>query len=50
MATKLSRVKTYHAELPFVKIHDPSIIWFCEVTRQLEYYISSLAQYPWKLN
>ena len=32
LVTKLDWVVTYNEELTFVKLHDPSITWFCEVT------------------
>ena len=32
MATKLDRAGIYNEELPLIKLHNPSIMWFCEVT------------------
>ena len=40
MVTKLGRVVTYYEELPLIKLHDPSIKLFSEVTRQIKFCIS----------
>ena len=32
MGTKLGRVVTYNNEFSFMKLHDPSITWFFDVT------------------
>ena len=37
MATKLGRVVLYHKKLLIIKLHDPSITWFCKVTRQIKF-------------
>ena len=34
VATRLSRVVTYHDGLPLIKSHDPLITWSCKITRQ----------------
>ena len=43
MVTKLVRVVTHHDNLPPRNLQDPSIMWDCEVTRQIKYVISSVA-------
>ena len=32
MAIKVGRVVTYHEQLQVLKLLDPSVTWFCEVT------------------
>ena len=32
MFTKRGRVGTYNEDLPIIELHDPLIMWFCEVT------------------
>ena len=41
MVTKLGRVVTYLEELPFIKLHHPSITRFCKITWQVKYFIST---------
>ena len=43
IATKFARVVTYFKGLPLIKLHYLLILWFCEVTSQIKYFISSLA-------
>ena len=43
---KHNRVVAYNEELSLIKLHDPSITWFCEVTRQIRYFICPLALDP----
>ena len=47
MVTKLVKVVTYSEELALIDLHDPSMRWSCEVTWQIKYIISSLAEDPW---
>ena len=35
---------TYNEEFPLVKLHDPLIMWFGEVTCQIKYFIFPLAR------
>ena len=42
MNAKLGRVVAYQKIVLVIKLHDPSITWFCEVTRQNKYFISPL--------
>ena len=42
--TKLSRVVTYHDQLPHVKSRDSLITWFSEITRQTKKAVSPLPQ------
>ena len=44
---KLAVVVTYHEKSPLIKLHGPSIMWFCEVTRQITNYISPLTLGQW---
>ena len=37
MVTKLVRVKIYHKVLPYIKSHDPLIMWCCKVLGQFKY-------------
>ena len=50
MANKLGRVVTYNNELPFTKLHHPSIEWFCGITRQIQYFVSPSALDQWSPN
>ena len=50
MTTKSNRVLTYNEELPTIKLDDPSITWFFEVTRGNKDYFSPLALDQWQLN
>ena len=38
MATRPGRVVTYNKKLPIIKLHNPSITWFCEVMWQIRYF------------
>ena len=42
MANKIGRMVTYNEELPLVELHDPSIMWFCEVTLQIKHFLSPI--------
>ena len=44
MITKLARVVTYREELPLNNLHDLSMIWSYEITKQIKYIISPLAE------
>ena len=50
IATKLGRVVTYFEELSLIKLHRPSIRWFCEVTWQIKYFLSSFPLDKWSPN
>ena len=43
MATKFGCVVKYNEEFSLTKLHDPLIMWFCEVTSQIQDCISPLA-------
>ena len=40
----------YYEELPLIKLHNPSITGYCEVTWQTEHYIFPIAEDPWIRN
>ena len=42
MATKLGRVVQYKEELPAIKSQNLFITWSCNITQQMEYFISPL--------
>ena len=44
MITKLARVVTYREELPLNNLHDLSMIWSYEITKQIKYIISPLVE------
>ena len=50
MATKFGRVVTYHKEFPLVKLLDPSVTCFCDVTWYIKYFTSPLALDQWPPN
>ena len=50
MATRLSGVLTYNEELSLIKLHVPSITWFCVVMLQIKYCISPLSLDYWAPN
>ena len=50
MANKIGRMVTYNEELPLVELHDPSIMWFCEVTLQIKHFLSPLGLDQWSPN
>ena len=48
-ATKPARVVKHNEELAPITSNDPSIMWSCELTWQIKYVISLLAQVLWTL-
>ena len=46
--TKLCWVVTYNKELSLMKVHNWWIRWYCEVTGQTKYFISSLPLDQWQ--
>ena len=50
MATKLGKVATDHEELPAMKLLDPSVTYFCEVTWYIKYFTSLFAIDHWPPN
>ena len=50
VAAILDRMVTYNEELLVIKLHDPSVTWFYEITRQIKYFISPFALDQWSPN
>ena len=50
MTTKLGRGVAYNEELPLIKLHHPSITWFCEVKLQIADFPHPLALDQWSPN